>query len=90
MLKQLTIFEKRANKINTNAQNSYYYVKIGFWILTTNFTKTALIIKKNPLDGSFTYFFSFLLIFSSSSSSESPANGLLLTKANVFLRPGPQ
>ena len=24
-----------------NAQNSYYYVKIGFWILTTNFTKTA-------------------------------------------------
>jgi hypothetical protein len=25
-----------------NAQNSYYYVKIGFWILTTNFTKTAL------------------------------------------------
>ena len=24
-----------------NAQNSYYYVKIGFWILTTNFTKTG-------------------------------------------------
>jgi hypothetical protein len=24
-------------------QNSYYHVKIGFWILTTNFTKTALI-----------------------------------------------
>ena len=26
-------------KLNTNSQNSYYYVKIGFWILTTNFTK---------------------------------------------------
>ena len=25
----LNIFEKRATKINTNAQNSFFYVKIG-------------------------------------------------------------
>ena len=36
-------------KLNTNAQNSSFYIKIGLWILTTNFTKTALIIdKKHP------------------------------------------
>ena len=26
-----------------NVQNSYFYVKIGLWILTTNFTKIVII-----------------------------------------------
>lgn len=36
------------------------------------------------------YFFSFLLILSINSSSVNAASGRLLTKANVFFRPGPQ
>ena len=36
-------FEKRAANLYTNEQNSYFYVKIGLWILTTNFTSTALL-----------------------------------------------
>ena len=41
-VKQAIIFEKRACKLNINAQNNFFYVKIGLWILTTNFTKIAL------------------------------------------------
>jgi len=29
-------------KFNENAQISFFYVKIGLWILTTNFTKTVV------------------------------------------------
>jgi hypothetical protein len=41
-VKQAIIFEKRACKLNINAQNNFFYVKIGLWILTINFTKIAL------------------------------------------------
>jgi hypothetical protein len=34
--------KKRANKLNSKAQNNYFHVKIGFKILTTTFTNTAL------------------------------------------------
>jgi len=36
-----TFYEKRACKLILNIQNVYYFVKIGFRILTTIFTKTA-------------------------------------------------
>ena len=38
----LNFFLEKSCKLNTNAQNSYYYIKIGLWILTSNFTNTAL------------------------------------------------
>ena len=49
MLKKLYIFEKRvATKIRMYKKSSFY-VKIGLWILTTNFTKTAFIKKEKAL-----------------------------------------
>jgi hypothetical protein len=32
------IYEKRACKLYIRAQNNFFYVKIGLWILTTIFT----------------------------------------------------
>jgi hypothetical protein len=34
-------YEKRACQLSTDIQNGFYHVKIGFWILTTLFTKKA-------------------------------------------------
>ena len=42
MLKWLYIFEKRAANLIGMQKNNSFYVKIGLWILTTNFTKTAI------------------------------------------------
>jgi len=42
-IKIATFYEKRACKLILNIQNGYYFVKIGFRILTTIFTKTALV-----------------------------------------------
>ena len=36
------IFEKRAANFIRRYKIAYFYVKIDLWILTTNFTKTAL------------------------------------------------
>jgi hypothetical protein len=36
---------KRAYKLNSNVQKSFFYVKIGFKILTTYFTKNHLQLK---------------------------------------------
>ena len=38
-----TTFDKVITVFITNAQNSYLYIKISLWILTTNFTKLAFI-----------------------------------------------
>jgi hypothetical protein len=37
------IFEKRAANFIRRYKMAYFYVKIGLWILTTNFTKIAII-----------------------------------------------
>ena len=37
------IFEKRAANFIRKYKIAYFYVKIGLWILTTNFTKIALV-----------------------------------------------
>jgi hypothetical protein len=37
------IIEKRAAKFIRRYKIAYFYVKIGLWILTTNFTKMALL-----------------------------------------------
>ena len=37
------IFEKRAANFIRRYKIAYFYVKIGLWILTTNFTKTAFL-----------------------------------------------
>jgi len=47
MLIWLYIFEKRAANLIEMQKNNSFYVKIGLWILTTNFTKTALYKKRN-------------------------------------------
>ena len=36
-------FKEKSCKLNKNAKNSFFNVKIGLWILTTNFTKAAFI-----------------------------------------------
>jgi hypothetical protein len=40
------IYEKRACKLNSKAQNSYFCVKIGLKILTTNLRKQPFAIIK--------------------------------------------
>jgi hypothetical protein len=42
-LTHVLIFEKRAANLIRMRKITFLYVKIGFWILTTNFTKTALL-----------------------------------------------
>jgi hypothetical protein len=37
------IFEKRAANFIRRYKIAYFYVKIGLWIFTTNFTKTAFV-----------------------------------------------
>ena len=37
-------FLEKSRKFNISAQNSFFYVKIGLWILTTNFKNTTFIL----------------------------------------------
>ena len=41
-LEKAFILRKEPAKLNTNAQNSFFYVKIGLWILTTNLTNKPI------------------------------------------------
>ena len=43
------IFGEKSCKLHKYAQNSFFYVKIILWILTTNFTETALLNDKRIL-----------------------------------------